>query len=329
MVAYVKNRSNAGRWYWVLSVVIPTQDGYVSTRIKPSGALFAAAKTLYAEVLDFERNQSLEQAVELLLGRLVEMGFPTYADFAAQALEQELAGLERACGRTASPVARLLLELGERLEDTGRKQSELLEAFQALQSIPTNMRIIASRLEPSGGPVSAISDNYKFSSAEISRKLETLAGAEDNICLLMAVILRDGLLMSSTQRLLGEAKQFLEAEDNRDTPGDFAAEVALFSDVAKRFRKDADATLLKAERLCRDLSLSSGEIRHMMLGLDTIRVMGRVESGRLGVAGAGLSSAIDQLDTHHAAIAKLLQDLMDLASAIRTGISSCRRHFAD
>ena len=37
--AYVKNRDKAGGYYWVFAVIAPTQDGYISVRIKPMGPM--------------------------------------------------------------------------------------------------------------------------------------------------------------------------------------------------------------------------------------------------------------------------------------------------
>ncbi|MGZ3772855.1 MAG: PAS domain-containing protein, partial [Bdellovibrio sp.] len=51
IVAYVKNRSKAGRYYWVLAMAFPMQDGYLSIRLKPSSSFFDKVKTLYAEML--------------------------------------------------------------------------------------------------------------------------------------------------------------------------------------------------------------------------------------------------------------------------------------
>lgn len=327
MVAFIKNRSAQGRWYWVLAVVVPAPGGFVSVRIKPSGALFQAAKGMYAEILADESDLTPEQSGHRILARLASMGFPSYSDFAATALGQELATRGTAEGKHGSLEAVLLGDLMSRIAETGEKQATLMQEFDALQSIPTNMRIIASRLEPSGGPVSAISDNYKFASAEISRRLESFAGAEHNLCLDMADLVRDGMVLALISRLIHQVQDFLASEDNRAVPVDFAAELAIFQEVANRYRQAADETMTKAELACETLNLSSGEIRRMMLGLDTIRVMGRVESGRLGEAGAGLSAAIDQLDQRHARLAKVLQELMDLSSALKSGISAYGRQF--
>jgi PAS domain S-box-containing protein len=325
MIAFVKNKSASGRWYWVLAVVVPFAEGYLSARIKPTGALFGHAKALYAEVLAAEQTLSPDKSAELLLARLADLGFPTYDDFAAKALEQELALRDAALGITNSSEARILATVGTNLKAMREKQSVLMQEFDALQSIPTNMRIIASRLEPSGGPISAISDNYKFSSTEISRRLDAFAGSGNNLCQAMADIVRDALLISAIARLLSNVRKQFANEDRAASPVRVEEEEFLLTSIASRYHDEARAAMAKAESVSGELSLSSGEIRRMMLGLDTIRVMGRVESGRLGATGVGLSATIDQLDTRHASIAELLQSLMDLSATIKAGINSYQR----
>lgn len=325
MVAFVKNQTAGGGWYWVLAVVMPFSDGYLSVQIKPTGALFAQIKAVYAEVLAAEAALSLDKSSELLLGRLAELGYPTYTDFAVRALEQELAARESDLAATLTPGARPASPFDASLAAMRERQADLMREFDALQSIPTNMRIIASRLEPSGGPISAISDNYKFSSTDISRRFEAFAGSDNNLCKTMSDIVQDGLFLASISRLMASVQAYLVTEDNSASPLDFGPEKTLISGVAAQFRGQAHVAMLKAERVSGELNLASGEIRRMMLGLDTIRVMGRVESGRLGAAGGGLSATIDQLDTRHASIALLLQGLMDLSATIKSGINSYLR----
>lgn len=329
MVAFVKNRSANGCWYWVLAVVVPLADGYLSAQIKPTGAVFAQVTALYAEILAAEQSQSQslapDKSGELLLSRLAELGFPTYADFAASALEQELALRDAALGISNAVESRVLASVGGSLRALAETQADLMGEFDALQSIPTNMRIIASRLEPSGGPISALSDNYKFSSTEISRRLEAFAGSANNLCQAMSDNVRDGLFLSSISRLMAQMRAYSATESNNATGLDLVAERAILSEAAVQYRQLAQSVMLKAERVSGELNLVSGEIRRMMLGLDTIRVMGRVESGRLGSAGVGLSATIDQLDTRHASIAAILQGLMNLSATIKAGINTYQR----
>jgi hypothetical protein len=61
--------------------------------------------------------------------------------------------------------------------------------------------------------------------------------------------------------------------------------------------------------------------------LDTIRVMGRVESGRMGGAGTRLAATIDQLDSRHSAIIAQLQAIMDLSTSINADVRRIRKQF--
>ena len=114
-------------------------------------------------------------------------------------------------------------------------------------------------------------------------------------------------------------------EDHSQTPIEFSKEQAILSEVEFSFNSQARAAVIRAEQVSGELNLASSEIRRMMLGLDTIRVMGRVESGRLGSSGVGLSSTIDQLDMRHAAISEHLQALMDLSASIKSAITAYER----
>ena len=325
VVAFVKNRSATGGWYWVLAVVVPMADRYLCVRIKPTGAVFAQVATLYAEILAAEKALSPEKSAKLLLSRLAELGFPTYADFAALVLEQELALRDAVLGISNVAETRVLTSVGGSLRAMAEKQADLMREFDALQTIPTNMRIIASRLEPSGGPISALSDNYKFASTEISRRLEAFAGSANNLCQAMSDNVRDGLFLASISRLMAQVSAYC-ATESHNAPGlDLVAECAILLKAAAQYRQLARSAMLKAEQVSGELNLASGEIRRMMLVLDTIRVMGRVEAGRLGSAGVGLSATIDQLDTRHAGIAALMKGFTDLSATIKAGINKYQR----
>jgi hypothetical protein len=325
--AYVKNKSARGLWYWVFAVVVPSEDGYYSVRIKPSSQIFAQIQPIYAEIVELEQTQSIspDRSSDILLAKLQEIGFASYSEFMSGALDQELTARGTALGRPNRSQSRLLTAITANLKATQEKQSALMLEFDELQSIPTNMRIIASRLEPSGGPISAISDNYKFASTEISRRLEAFAGNENNLCTSMSTLVAEALFLTSATPLLVEVPELFAKEDHSHSPIEVDKELEFLSAVAGGYRDELRRAVTKAEQVSGELNLASGEIRRMMLGLDTIRVMGRVESGRLGASGVGLSSTIDQLDMRHAAIAEHLQGLMDLSAAVRSAISAYER----
>ncbi|MEW5831875.1 MAG: PAS domain-containing protein [Campylobacterota bacterium] len=90
LVAYVKNRTKTGEYYWVLAAVFPLGERYLSIRIKPTTALFARAREIYFKLLMAESRGGMEES-GALLGRLLgELGYERYEQFMSEALLQEL-----------------------------------------------------------------------------------------------------------------------------------------------------------------------------------------------------------------------------------------------
>lgn len=110
LVAYVKNRTKTGGYYWVLAAVFPVGDKFISIRVKPSTALFETAKTLYFRLLMAETSGGMEHSADLLNTQLSELGYKNYNDFMSDALLQELRVRNRTIGRPPSPVLPLHLQ---------------------------------------------------------------------------------------------------------------------------------------------------------------------------------------------------------------------------
>jgi PAS domain S-box-containing protein len=101
VAAYVKNRTADGDYYWVLASVVPIDGGYLSVGLAPGGEHFAAAQTLYGELVALEREieggdvrrrkQSIDASVARLGERLHEVGYPDYYAFMRAALPAEVA----------------------------------------------------------------------------------------------------------------------------------------------------------------------------------------------------------------------------------------------
>ena len=326
--ALVKNRSALGGWYWVTAVVVPVEDGYISLRIKPGGEVFSKTKAIYAALVAAEQSRSLspEDSANQLLATVMEAGFDSYHDFMTTLLQQSMAGRDMALRNASGPLVQALSTLGSHIKATREEQRALVAEFENLQSVPTNMRIIASRLEPTGGPISAISDNYKYASAEIARKLDAFAGTESNQCRLMVDIIGEAILRCSIAQIISELVRQYDREDQGRTPVRIDAEVARLVAVENQYVEASWKTILRIKPVAAILNESSTEIRRMTLGLDTIRVMGKVESGHLGPDGGGLASTIDQLDGRHAVIARHLQRMMDLSAGIGTVIATFSRN---
>lgn len=316
--AYVKNLARDGRHYWVFAVVLPLPEGYLSVRIKPTSAVFAAIKPEYEALAAREKADALtpEVSAALLVERLAALGFAGYPAFMAHALASEIAARDAAMGRAPNRQAMALTAMGGMLAKSIAEQKALAATFESLQSIPTNMRIVASRLEPAGGPISAISDNYKIASREILARLRVFASQRGNLGAAMAETVGQGLFLLGCARVQSEAAQQFRAEPPDNAPTDRAAEMAHLRALETACAVHARDGLAEAAVAAAGLVRASREIRRLMLGLDSIRVMGRVESGRLRGNASGLSATLDQLDRYHADIKARLEAIAGYAEQI-------------
>ncbi|PKP68944.1 MAG: histidine kinase [Alphaproteobacteria bacterium HGW-Alphaproteobacteria-4] len=316
--AYVKNLAHDGRHYWVFAVVLPMPDGYLSVRIKPTSAVFATIKPEYEALAAREKAEALtpEAGAAALSARLPALGFADYSAFMARALGAEMAARDTALGHAADPQAVAMAGIGDLLAKAMAEQKALSATFESLQSIPTNMRIVASRLEPAGGPISAISDNYKIASREILVRLRAFAGQRGNLGDSMAETVGQGLFLLGCARVQAECVRQFQNELPGDAPIDRTAEMAYLRTLESECAARARAGLTEAAAAAAGLARASHEIRRLMLGLDSIRVMGRVENGRLRGNSGGLAATLDQLDRYHADIKVRLEAIADCAEQI-------------
>ena len=322
MGAYVKNRGRDGSHYWVFAVMLPVPGGFLSVRIKPSTPLFEKMRALFEATAGqgkASRADPEESAAQLRAVAQSE-GFSSYTSFMAYALGLELAARDAKLGRPADPRTERLIEMNRALERVTEEQTKLLRSFEALQSIPNNMRIVASRLEPSGGPVSTISENYRASSLVISDRLRSFVAGRDNLCDRVARQAARALFMIGSNRVLAEMNAvFAEAEPVSGI--DWGDERQLLRHLEDSTFHDSGVAMAKAVANAEDLFRASAEIRRLMLGLDTIRVLGRVECGRMRDASGGLAATIDQLDVFHTDIKARLESIMRLSEEIATAMN--------
>lgn len=118
VVAYVKNKTKDGKYYWVLAAVFPLKERYVSLRIKPTSSLFAVARELYFKTLMCESREGIEAAEVFLSASLNDLGYPSYDAFMSDALLQELRSRQNLMMETLHKHQKFIVEtqLDEMLE---------------------------------------------------------------------------------------------------------------------------------------------------------------------------------------------------------------------
>jgi aerotaxis receptor len=168
IIAYVKNQSKSGRYYWVLASAVPIQNEqgriirYVSTRLRPTSELFAQVPALYAAVLAHENQHGMEAAIAFLLEQLRGLGFPDYEAFMRAALQHEIHSRQRLLAARTEPYIPALsvpvpvalqqpLRLSERLSDQYQhllqELTELQHNAEALQEFTQIVRRIADDIQ--------------------------------------------------------------------------------------------------------------------------------------------------------------------------------------
>ncbi|MFU1683609.1 PAS domain-containing protein [Phaeobacter piscinae] len=320
MGAYVKNKSKDGLHYWVYAVVVPCAEGYLSARIKPSSKLFDDVQGLYAKLLAAEQNEDLspEESAERLKSWVVDQGYDDYRQFATKAISEEL--IARDTGLDNEPD-QMIVDLCQTLDNAKTLVGEtegLIKDFDAMHTIPHNLRVIASRIEPSGGPVTVLSQNYGAMSREMSDWFAAhVMGKDSNFAVIEAAV-DNSLFVECMVRVLKECDIQLQKErrslGEMDMQGERDLLAQLVSEQLERAGKGLDQVEREASRI-----MHACQVMHRhFLGLSSTRVLCKIESARLPESGETLADIIDQLGVFQERISQRLERIAQLSSEIRS-----------
>lgn len=309
--AYVKNRAQDGLHYWVFAVVAPNSDGFLSARVKPTSPMIKLIKQEYADLLLAEKEEKLspEDSAKRLLSRLKELGFPEYDLFASHALSEELIARDNGIGQPEDEKIvrfRRVLGAAETLRDQTRG---LIEEFSSMRTIPHNMRVIASRLEPTGGPVSTLSKNYGAISEEMSDWFEHhVVGEQSNFAAIYGSVSLSMFLVGMA-RILQECDIQLDQERRRLGEIDLEHERQILKNQVTEYTEKAQSGLSQVREEADRILRACGTMHRHVLGLSSTRVLCKIESGRTAGAEDGLEDIIRQLGVFQERISKRLTSI--------------------
>ena len=321
MGAYVKNLAKDGLHYWVFAVVIPIEGGYLSNRIKPSSPTFDLVRDLYAEALKREKEDGLspEQSAQFLLERIKALGFDDYNQFATQALSQELTARQEGIGGKPDLLIRKADTMLKNAAELENETLSLIREFETMRTIPHNMRVIASRLEPTGGPVSTLSQNYGAMSQEISDWFDHHVNGPDSTFATIKSSANNVVFMRCMARIMTETVRQLDRE--RRSLGDI--DIAAEREILNKVKTDYDALTQKRTAQVYEEAgkiLAACRIMHrQVLGLSTTRVMCKIEGARIAGQGESLHDIIKQLETFQSRIKARLDQIAQIGELIQAG----------
>ncbi|TCL08237.1 aerotaxis receptor [Shimia isoporae] len=314
--AYVKNRTSSGQYYWVLANVTLTEDGYMSARIHPETEYFEIAKELYAEMLKLEAaGKTPEESANWLLEQLAAKGIPDIETFSVLALDAEFKkrGIVLPSSETAFSLMDEILEL---VTDMRQLAQDIETGFKRVRGEPVNLRILAGRLEGAGAALGTISQNYDAMAQEMYELLGRLYGNNSGALQDMHVAVSHGRAAQQFSQLLKEAVTREQDHLVEGNPaGLLTAQQARLDNIcAQRIREIANAGKPIPD-ICRSL-------RRRINGLDVVKLLCKVESGRMRDVDSGLDGIIERLQAFHDNTDRGLAELSSKASQIQQKMSA-------
>lgn len=318
--AYVKNKSKDNLHYWVFATVVPCEGGYLSARIKPSSPLFTEIQAIYAKMVKAEKEDGLSpvESMKIMNDWVHAKGFDDYDHFAAHALAEELIARDEALGR--KPDMRIL-DLRTMLRNSEKLLDEthgLVKDFEAMHTIPHNLRVIASRIEPSGGPVTVLSQNYGAMSREMSDWFERNVMGENTNFATVKHSVNASLFIAGMTRILNECDEQLQKERRTLGEVDMDQERVLLRELASQQSSKAEKGMAEVDiEAVRIINACQVMHRHF-LGLSSTRVLCKIESARLPSSGETLADIIDQLGAFQERISERLEHIAKLGDEIRS-----------
>jgi len=321
--AYVKNKSKDGRFYWVYAIITPCEGGFLSVRIKPSSAIFDIVQAEYASLVRMEAEEKLSPAESAarLTARLALLGFESYDAFMAGSLSAEFAGREESLQRQP----RQTLSLYERLMPSATQllvaARKISEGYLTYRFVPLNLLVHAGQIGEAGAAIATISTNYNTLSEQIERGLDGFLEA----ALRVAQTINVGAFLLATSYVQQEIASSFRQEIPMEGV-DHETENTYLGLQQSTYQAEALKSLTGIEQELKTFFQMVSEMKRLAAGLAAIRVMGKVESGRLSVA--VVKDLIADLEAFQEIVQNGLSDILQANDALRVGTSRLLEAYA-
>lgn len=320
---YVKNKVKGGRFYWTFLVAWPVAGGFMSLRVKPHSDLFAKTKDIYAQMLAQENEgMNAKRSADLFSEKLRELEYSCYSTYISDALAFEISAWCRNSDLPEEQSITRFMTMSKTLVDIRHETADLMESFKAIRAVPMNMRIIASRLENSGGPISAISVNYGSMLDEMATWVKEFIEGENSTYGRISLAVMEGQFLAALSYLQSQfAHELTQAVTGGDGQG--LDQTAFEQDAEKSKRAALDA-LKRVEIEVARLSRSVLDMKRYVTGLSSTRMMCKIESATLNQSGDSLVGIVEQLDSCQDEIEDRLAKIIELNTAIQSNTSMLR-----
>ncbi|MCX6074518.1 MAG: PAS domain-containing protein [Campylobacterales bacterium] len=326
IVAYVKNKTKEGGYYWVLAAVFPLGDRYISIRIKPNNKLFAAARELYVKLLLTESKDGMEESGRALPELLHSLGYENYDKFMIDALLQELKERQKNISNviinenynvTAPSLEKLKVAYTHSLElmEQYDEWFEKIEFFTQVQSIfeekglklrelardvvflSLNTSVSSYKVEHGGETFGVLARDIRFNAKEN----DILISDMDSVVQRFSHALHEIIFSVAGMRLQAEMLSYfikevtfqnsvIQIADLIERISDLSALVLHYEEKSKQLQSELD-------RLIQDVMKCLGQLEQQMMYLGYIQIYGIIEAAGSQDESAGFGVIFSQLKT--------------------------------
>lgn len=317
--AFIKNKSAEGRYYWVYAVMVPLADGYLSVRMKPGTAHLEQVSEIYDGLMAEEAEGTLEpeESAQKLLAQIEGLGWPNYQSFMSIALAEEMTHRGLAIGKGSGQSLQGFTNISTAVQQVVTETKELSTVFETIRGIPYNMRILASRMESAGGPISVISANYGVLSDEIGSWMKNFVEDSSGAFGEVRASVEEGLFLQCAALLQKEMYNQFRLESDLPDSIDQAGEASILQDQSRHYESKAQMRLREVVLQAERFSQSVRDMKRLITGLGATRMMCKIEGARLRAGGDSLSGVISQLDQFQDRIEERLSRIDDLNQSIQ------------
>ncbi len=277
--AYVQNRSKDYGRYWVLALAVPVPDGYLSIRLKPSSGLLETISKLYEEVRYLESRLSPAESQEVLLQKVIDLGYSSYQEFMTEALIIELDSRQQKLTGRSVPELLLLKDLNEVNKSMCKIPARILETYKSIVWTPLNLEITALKLGDVGRAVGVVASTYQKMIKDLEKEIKLF----EEVSLAVDKEIREATFLQAACYLISEIVDFF-MNDKANEYIDTNHELKYLSDLKEVYESKVSETLDKVNRTLNDFSTICKTLRSLILSIEVIRVTGKVEISRLDTA---------------------------------------------
>jgi PAS domain S-box-containing protein len=202
IAAYVKNMAKDGSFYWVMAVVFPVGDRYLSVRMKPTTQFKSIIEESYKKLLEIEKSEGIEASRNYLTTLLDSLGFKTYEEFSTKAFRAEILARDTELKNKSQEIPRDEIEnellrsifkeaknastntenIFKKIDDLEQsnavftKQTAFLkEKFYDFQLLSLNIQVFSSKVGEQGRSLSVIAQNFNSLVSTVNDHLNRFA----------------------------------------------------------------------------------------------------------------------------------------------------------